>query len=75
MQTRGTFPQDKHVNKNVLEIVHSGVWYPTKTMSKCGCKFYVTLIDDCTRKVLVYFIKEKSEVFSQFQNFKSMTEK
>ncbi|MCO5574979.1 hypothetical protein L7F22_028776 [Adiantum nelumboides] len=40
-----------------------------------GCRFYVTFIDDHTRKVWVYFMKEKSEVFTHFQNFKVMAEK
>ncbi|MCO5569463.1 hypothetical protein L7F22_023175 [Adiantum nelumboides] len=40
-----------------------------------GCSFYVTFIDNHTRKVWVYFMKEKSEVFTHFQNFKAMGEK
>ncbi|MCO5571239.1 hypothetical protein L7F22_024975 [Adiantum nelumboides] len=40
-----------------------------------GCRFYVTFIDDCSRKVWIYFMKEKSEVFTYFQNFKAMVEK
>ena len=30
-QTKNAFLQDRHVSKNVLEIVHSDVWGPTKT--------------------------------------------
>ena len=74
-QARSSFPHDKHVSKNVLEVVHSDVWGRAKTASMGGCRFYVTFIDDHTRKVWVYFMKEKSEVFSHFQNFKSMVEK
>ena len=59
----------------MLEIVHSNVWGPAKTMSMGGCRYYVTFIDDHTRKVWVYFMKEKSEVFTHFQNFKAMAEK
>ncbi|MCO5566386.1 hypothetical protein L7F22_020063 [Adiantum nelumboides] len=40
-----------------------------------GCRFYLTFIDDCSRKVWIYFMKEKSEVFTHFQNFKAMVEK
>ena len=46
-----------------------------KTPTIFGCRFYVTFIDDHTRKVWVYFMKEKSEVFSHFQKFKAMVEK
>ena len=46
-----------------------------KTTSMGGCKYYVTFIDDHTRKVWVYFMKEKSEVFVHFQNFRVLVEK
>ena len=71
-QAKGAFPHDKHVSKNVLEVVHSDVWSPTKTLSMGGCRFYVTFIDDHTRKI---DMKEKSEVFTHFYNFKDMAEK
>ena len=31
-QARGAFSHDRNVSKNVLEVVHSDVWGPTKTM-------------------------------------------
>ena len=74
-QTKHAFPHDKNVSRNVLDIVHSDVWGPSKTMSMGGCRYYVTFIDDHTRKVWVYFMKEKSEVFAHFQNFRMLVEK
>ena len=74
-QARISFPHDKHVSRNVLEVVHSDVWGLAKTASMGGCRFYVTFIDNHTRKVWVYFMKDKSEVFSHFQSFKAMVEK
>ena len=74
-QSKNVFPHDKHVSKNVLYVVHLDVWGPTKTTSMGGCRFYVTFIDDHTRKVWVYFMQEKSEVFTHFQSFKAMVEK
>ena len=74
-QAKGAFPHDQHVSSNVLQVVHSYVWGPTKTVSMGGCRFYVTFIDDHTHRVWVYFMKEKSEVFNHFQNFKVMVEK
>ena len=55
-------------------MIHSNVWGLAKTTSMGGCKYYVTSIDDHTRKVWVYFMKEKSEVFTHFQSFKAMVE-
>eukprot|EP00250_Pteridium_aquilinum_P029611 c3982_g1_i1 orf=3-314(-) len=40
-----------------------------------GCRYYVSFIDDHRRKVWVYFMKEKSEVFTHFQNFRMLVEK
>ena len=74
-QAKASFPHDRHVSKNVLEIIHTDVWGPASTTSLGGCRYYVTFIDDHTRKVWVHFMKEKSEVFLHFHNFKSMAEK
>ena len=65
-QARGAFPHDKNVSKNIFDVVHTNVWGPAKTATMGGCRYYVTFIDDHTRKVWVYFMKEKSEVFSHF---------
>ncbi|MCO5559842.1 hypothetical protein L7F22_013446 [Adiantum nelumboides] len=74
-QAKASFPHDKHVSRNVLELVHSDVWGPANIASMGGCTFYVTFIDDHTHKVWVYFMKMKSEVFTHFQNFKAMAKK
>ncbi len=66
---------EKNVSKRALDVVHSDVWGPTKTTSMGGCRYYVSFINDHTRKVWVYFMKEKSEVFTHFQNFKMLAEK
>ena len=49
-----------------LELVHSDVYGPTSVSSLAGSRYYVTFIDDATRKVWVYFLKNKSEVFATF---------
>ena len=35
-QSKSAFPHDKHVSKNVLDVVHSDVWGPTKTTCMGG---------------------------------------
>jgi len=74
-QARHPFPaQTTHVNSKPLEMIHSYVW-TTKTKSIGGCKYYISFIDDHIRKVWVYFMKHKGEVFQHFLNFKTMVEK
>jgi hypothetical protein len=67
--------QTKNVSKRALDVVHLDVWGPTKTASMGGCRYYVSFIDDHTRRVWVYFMKEKNEVFTHFQNFRMLAEK
>jgi len=74
-QAKHPFPiQTTHVCSKPLEMIHSYVW-TTKTESIGRCKYYVSFIDDHTRKVWVYFMKHKGEMFQHFLNFKAMVEK
>lgn len=56
--------------KAPLELVHSDVFGPVKQPSVKGMRYMVTFIDDFSRYVWVYFMKEKSEVFMKFKEFK-----
>ena len=40
-----------------------------------GYSYYVTFIDDYSRKTWIYFLKAKSEVFERFWDFKTLVEK
>jgi transposase InsO family protein len=42
--------------------------------SLSGCEYYLTFIDDHSRKTWIYFLKAKSEVFKRFQEFKALVE-
>jgi hypothetical protein len=74
-QTKHLFPaQTTHVSSKPLKMIHSDVW-TTKIESIGGCKYYASFINDHTKKVWVYFMKHKGEVFQHFLNFKAMVEK
>jgi len=40
-----------------------------------GSRYFLTFIDDYTRKVFVYFLKSKDEVLDYFKTFKNFAEK
>ena len=44
-------------------------------MSMHGCRYYVSFIDDRTKKVWVYFMQNKSEVFGHLKDLKAMAKK
>ena len=75
-QHRQSFPKDGATRASkALEIVHSDVCGPMKTMSLGGAKYFLTFIDDFSRKMLVYPLKAKSECFERFKEFKALVEK
>ena len=49
-----------------LELVHSDVCSPMPTKSLGGSSYFVTFIDDSTRKVWLYGLQSKDQVFSTF---------
>ena len=57
-----------------LELVHTNLWGPSPVASLDGSRYYITFIDNCNRKVWVYFLKNKSNVFATFKMWKSMVE-
>ncbi|KAI3704072.1 hypothetical protein L1987_74279 [Smallanthus sonchifolius] len=57
-----------------LELIHSDVYGPISVQSVGDASYYVTFIDDATRKVWVYFLKHKFEVFNTFMKWKAAVE-
>src|ERR1700686_5478337 len=74
-QHRESFPSGKSIRaKAPLEIVHSYVCGPMQTQSLVDSQYFLTFIDDFTRKTWVYFLKNKSQVFEKFRNFKALVD-
>jgi len=70
-----TFAKTRKIPKlEKLELVHTNVYEPTSVSSLRGSWYYVTFINDSTRKVRVYFLKQKSEVFNTCKKWKADVE-
>lgn len=59
---------------NLLELVHSDICGPMETVSNGGNRYFITFIDDYSRKIWVFFLKHKSEAFDVFKEFKTFVE-
>ncbi|KAJ0734970.1 putative RNA-directed DNA polymerase [Helianthus annuus] len=57
-----------------LQLLHSDICGPMRTQSIGGCRYFITFIDDFSRKTWVYFMKFKSEALSYFKTFKRLVE-
>jgi hypothetical protein len=58
-----------------LQLVHSDLCGPLPSASFSGYKYFLTFIDDYSRRTWVYFLKLKSEVFNKFLAYKAFVEK
>jgi transposase InsO family protein len=72
--TKTVFPNCDSRSAGVLDLIHTNVCGPMSRVSLSGCEYYVTFIDDHSRKTWIYFLKTKSEVFKRFQEFKALVE-
>jgi transposase InsO family protein len=71
---KNLFPKRDSKAEGVLELIHSDVCGPMPSSSISGYVYYVSFIDDYSRKTWIYFLKSKDEVFSKFKEFKALIE-
>jgi transposase InsO family protein len=71
---KNPFPKRDSKTKGVLELIHLDVCGPMPSSSISGYVYYVSFIDDYSRKTWIYFLKTKDEVFSKFKEFKALIE-
>jgi hypothetical protein len=63
--TKTTFPNSDSRLAGVLDLIHRCVWVHV-TSFLGGCEYYVSFIEDHSRKTWIYFLNTKSEVFKRF---------
>lgn len=73
-QSRFSFSHSGSRADTLLEIIHSDLCGPMETPSAGGAKYFITFIDDYSRTVYVYFLKNKMDMKSVFERFKNEVE-
>jgi hypothetical protein len=66
------FPSGATRENGILELVHSDVFGPVTVPSLGGSLYYISFIDDVSRKTWIYFMRKKSKVFKRFKEFKAL---
>ncbi|KAH9687883.1 Integrase catalytic domain-containing protein [Citrus sinensis] len=72
--TRSSFKRSVHKSKDKLEYVHSDLWGPAQQISLGGNSYFLSFIDDYSRKVWVYTLKSKYQVFDKLKEWKILVE-
>lgn len=68
------FTLSSHVSSSPLELVHTDVWGPAR-VSVNGYRYYLSIVDDYSRFVWIYFLKNKSDVEPIFLQFQTHVER
>ena len=72
--TRASFNRSIHKSNDKLEYVHSDLWGPSQQVSLGGNSYFLSIIDDYSRRVWVYTLKSKDQVFEKFFEWKNLVE-
>lgn len=71
---KAAFPKSDNRANGVLGLIHLDICGPISTRALSGAKYFITFIDDCSRKTWIYFLKTKDEVFDRFKEFNALVE-
>ena len=63
------FATGKHNSTAPFMYTHSDLWGPAHIASMSGGKYFVSIIDDYSRKVWIYILKDKSQAFTKFKEW------
>ena len=63
---------DRTTKAEKLDLVHTDLWGPSPIISLRSSRYYITFINDSSKKIWVYFLKNKFDVFETFKKWKAM---
>ena len=71
-QKRLPFSNNNHLSSKSFDLLHVDIWglYHVPTVE--GYKYFLTLVDDCTRTTCIYLMKAKSDTRSLLISFVTM---
>ena len=73
-QHRVKFGCGMHRSSRHFEYVHSDLWGPSKTLTHGGGSYFLSIIDDYSRRVWVFVLKTKSDTFEKFKEWHTLIE-
>lgn len=64
-----SFPFNNNMSTNAFDLLHIDIWGPFSVESIEGYKYFLTIVDDCTRVTWIYMLKTKHDVVTIFPLF------
>ena len=57
--------------RGTLDYIHSNLWGSARTQSHSGVRYFMSIVDDYSRKLWVFFLKNKNDAFTSFKQWKT----
>lgn len=73
--TRASFKTSTRWTKSKLERIHMDLWGPSPVTTSGGNRYFLSIVDDFTRKVFTFPINNKRAVFQTFREWLEKIEK
>ena len=73
-QRRLSFVSNNNKSSFPFDLVHCDIWGPYSEYSHSGYRFFLTLVDDCTRFTRVFLLKHKFDVSLIIPKFFNMVQ-
>nr|XP_009804044.1 PREDICTED: uncharacterized protein LOC104249333 [Nicotiana sylvestris]XP_016468657.1 PREDICTED: uncharacterized protein LOC107791162 [Nicotiana tabacum] len=73
-QTRLPFHDSSIQSTHSFQLIHIDTWGPYSTPSHSGAKYFLTIVDDCTRATWTHLLGAKNNAFDLLKAFISMVE-
>ena len=71
-QHRISFNVAQHTSNQILEYLHSDLWGPSKVLTHGGNRYFLSFIDDHSKKLWLYLLKSKDQAFESFKAWKRL---
>ena len=74
-QTRNPFPSHTNfVARKALKVIYAYICGPISPTTPGGNQYFILFVDDFSRKMWVYMLKQKRDAFETFKKFKRLVE-
>ncbi|XP_031249850.1 uncharacterized protein LOC116107700 [Pistacia vera] len=69
---RLSFHRGTHQATNCLEYLHANLWEPEKIKSHGGSIYFMSIVDDYSRKVWVFLLRSKNEALERLKSWQTL---
>ncbi|CAH9146153.1 unnamed protein product [Cuscuta epithymum] len=73
--SRFSLPRLSESSQHVLDLVYSDIWGPSPYLSNEGYRYFVIFVDDFSRYIWFYPMKQKSDLHVIFPQFHALVER